>query len=420
MLVVLLAGTSAAAQELAAPAVEGQGVAIAPDRKAELHVGIEAGAGLDTNPYSTPLSRNVFAGDLTARLRPSASVDYPGSLLAFKGEGALEYGFLPGILGNANTQQFLLYQSLLSGDLEVNRDGMFRFAVGDSFSWNSDPGNLAIGSVYNRIQNQMRAGLGVKPGGGALTFKLGYSFDFAKFLDVEGNNNLVRTGQLDSMLHSLALRADYKFLPRTGGFLALSGGWTSYPFDAAGVNDQAFPVSAQLGVQGQIFAKVGGLASVGYSNPLVLDQGAIATGALIGVVGQAELRWQPSLSTTLGGGFRREFSPTPLYQYVGNNRFYVSLSQVLGGRFHLSANSGYSILEFGEEQTELSTATTEGFLRLDGHLDVSAALAYYITDWLAVGINDKLDWRVTNAAAPAGDNYGFVRNQTLVTLAAKY
>lgn len=416
----LLASTTAAAQDAATPSVEGQGVAIAPDRKAELHVGIEAGAGLDTNPYSAPLDRNVFAGDLTARLRPSASVDYPGSMLAFRGEGALEYGFLPGMLGNADTREFLLYQSLLSGDLEVNRDGMFRFAVGDGFQWNSDPGNLAIGGVYNRLQNQLRAGVGLKPGGGALSFKLGYSFDFVKFLDIEGDNELVRTGQLDSMLHSLALRADYKFLPRTGGFLALSGGWTSYPFDAGGVNEQAFPVNAQLGVQGQIFAKVGGLASVGYSNPLVLDQGAIDTGGLIGVVGQAEVRWQPSLSTSLGGGFRRDFSPTPLYQYVGNNRFYLSLSQVLGGRFHLSANTGYSILEFGEEQTELSTATSEGFLRLDGHLDVAASIAYYFTDWLAVGINDKLDWRVTNASAVAGGNYGFVRNQTLVTVTAKY
>ncbi|MBI1945825.1 MAG: outer membrane beta-barrel protein [Deltaproteobacteria bacterium] len=421
----LLWAASAAAQEGGAPPMSGQGVAVAPDRKAELHVGIEAGAGLDTNPYSTPTSRNVFAGDLTARLRPSASVDYPGSLIGFKGEGVIEYGFLPGMLGNTGTQEFLLYQSLLAGDLELNRDGFLRFAVGDSFSWNSDPGNMAIGSVFNRIQNQLRAGVGLKPGGGALTAKLGYAFDFIKFLNIEGDSDIVQTGQLDNMLHTLALRADYKFLPRTGGFLALQGGWSSYPFDSAGVNETAFPVAAQLGVQGQLFAKVAGLASLGYSNPLVLDDaGAITTGTLIGVVGQAEVQWQPSLSTNLGGGFKRDFSPAPLYQYVGNNRFYVSLSQVLGGRFHLAVNSGYSILEFGQEQAQLSTATTDGFLRLDGHLDAAASLAYYFTDWLSVGLVDKVDWRVTNAANPAPDvgdgNYGFVRNQTMLTVAAKY
>lgn len=424
-LVVLGAAAASAQEGGGAPAAQGQGIAAAPDRKAVLHFGIEAGAGLDTNPYSDPLSNNRFVGDLTARIRPSASLDYPGSLIAFKGDGTLEYGFLPGILGTSRTQQFLLYQTALGGDLEVNRDGMFRFALGDTFTWSSDPGTVTIGEVFNRIHNQLRAGVGLKPGGGALNMRLGYSFDFNKFLDVAGTNDTVATGQLDNMLHTLALRTDYKFLPRTGGFLQLAGGWSSFPFDAAGVNENAFPVTALLGVQGQIFPKVGGLASLGYSNPLVLDDaGAIATGTLIGVVGQAELQWQPTLNTRLGGGFKRDFNPAPLYQYVGNNRFYVNLSQVLGGRFHLGLNTGYSILEFGEEQVVLSTATTQGFLRLDGHLDVAGSLAYYFTDWFSVGVADKLDWRLTNAANPApetGDgNLGFLRNQTMVTVAAKY
>lgn len=422
----LLGAASAQAQDGAgAPAAQGQGVAAAPDRKAVMHFGIEAGAGLDTNPYSDPLSNSRFAGDLTARIRPSASVEYPGSLIAFKGDGTLEYGFMPGILGESRTQQFLLYQSLLAGDLEVNRDGMFRFALGDTFSWSNDPGTVDIGQLFNRVHNQLRGGVGLKPGGGALNLRLGYAFDFNKFLDIAGTNDTVATGQLDNMLHTLALRTDYKFLPRTGGYLQVAGGWSSYPFDTARVNETAFPVSAQLGVQGQIFPKVGGLVSLGYSNPLVLDEaGAIATGTLIGVVGQAELQWQPTLNTRLGGGFKRDFNPAPLYQYVGNNRFYANLSQVLGGRFHLGLNAGYSILEFGQEQVAISTATTQGFLRLDGHLDVAGSLAYYFTDWFSVGVANKLDWRLTNAATPAperGDgNLGYLRNQTLVTVAAKY
>ncbi len=409
-----------------APPISGEGVALTPDRKSELHVGIEAGAGFDTNPYSTPLANNDFTGDITARVRPHASINYPGSLVSFKGEGALEYGFLPGVLDD-NTRQFLLYQSLLAADLEVNRNGMFRFAVGDSFSWNSDPGAVVVGALYNRLHNQLRAGVGYRPGGGALTTRLGYAFDFIKFLDVTGDSAIVATGQLDSMQHALQLRGDYKFLPRTGGFLTLTGGWNSYPFDVARINEHSFPVSAQVGLQGQLLAKLAGLVSAGYSNPLVLDaNGAIDTAGLIGVVGQAEVQWRPTLTTHLGGGYRRDFSPAPLYQYVGNNRFYVELSQVLGGRFHLGVNSGYSIMEFGEEQAQLSTASEDGFLRLDGHLDVAASIAYYFTDWLSIALYDKLDWRLTNASSPASapngveTNFGFLRNQTMLTVAAKY
>ncbi len=109
------------------------------------------------------------------------------------------------------------------------------------------------------------------------------------------------------MTHTLALRADYRFLPRTGVFGEVSGGWSTYPFSS--VNPQAFPVTATIGLQGQLLAKVAGLASIGYSNPLVIDtvpdgsQG-IVTGNLIGVVGQAEVQWQPSPLTHIGGGFQ--------------------------------------------------------------------------------------------------------------------
>jgi hypothetical protein len=435
-----LASTSAVAQEAADPATPsdpavrlppapvgvgtqaaGPGFALSEDRRSRLHLGVDAGAGLDTNPFSVPLAENEFAGDLIARVRPRARIDYPGSTLAFQGLAFVDYGVLPGII-NERTRQLLLYQSLVSGDLELNRGGALRFAVGDSFSWNSDPGNASLGVLFNRINNQLRAGAGFKPGGGALDFRLGYSFDFTKFLDVQGGSGLIAAGVLDSMLHTVQMRADYKFLPRTGLFGVVRAGWSSYPFSQ--VNPQSFPVTALVGVQGQILAKLAGLASIGYSNPLVYDtppgggQPTIVTAGLLGVVGQAEVQWQPSPLTRLGGGFQRTFAPAPLYQYVGNNRMYASVNQLLAGRFQLVINSGYSILEFGEEQLNITTARVG---RLDGHLDFIARLSYYFTDWFSVGIVDNLDWRLTNANdIDRGTSFAYIRNQTLVLASLSY
>lgn len=413
--------SSAALPQVGVQVAGGNGFALSPDGRSRLHVGFDTGVGFDTNPFSLPLERAGFAGDMAVRLRPRASVEAPGSLLAFSGNALVDYGFMPGLI-DPQTRTFLLYQTVLAGDLELNRGGALRFAIGDSFSWNSDPGLASLGLIFNRIHNQLHAGAGFKPGGGALEFKLGYGFDLFKYFDVQNTGGAIADGDLDSMLHSLFLRADYKFLPRTGFFVLASGGWSSYPFSTSGVSPQSFPVSALVGVQGQILAKVSGLASIGYSNPLVIDpQDGLVTAGLIGVAGQAELQWAPTPTTRVGGGFQRTFAPAPLYQYAGNNRFYLALNQLLAGRFALAFNGGYSILEFGEEVVPL-TDTPSG--RLDGHLDVVAGLTYFFTDWLSLGITDKVDWRVTNAnessGGVVGDNYGFIRNQTFVLASIAY
>lgn len=395
----------------------GHGLALSPDGRSRLHLGVDAGAGFDTNPYSTPLEDGAFTGDLIARIRPRADVEYPGSTIAFDGVAMVDYGLIPGAITPA-AQNFLLYQTLLGADLEVNRGGALRFGLGDNFSWNSDPGIVTIGSLFNRINNDLHAGVGVRPGGGALDFRLTYNFGFTKFFDIQGTQAAVAAGDLDSMSHVATLRADYKFLPKTGFFGTVSGGWTTYPF--SDVNPDAFPVAVQVGVQGQILAKLAGLASIGYSNPLIVENGAIATGALIGVIGQAELQWLPSPTSRMGVGFQRSFSPAVLYQFLGNNRFYGSLTQLLGGRFMLNVNAGYSILEFGEEQINLTDRRTG---RSDGHLDALVGISYFFTDWMSVGITNNFDWRVTNASDLTTGipiNLSYIRNQTLLLASLRY
>jgi hypothetical protein len=411
------AGQAAPAAQVGVAVPGGVGFALSQDGRSRLHLGIDAGAGFDTNPYSVPNDANQFSGDVIARVRPHIDVDYPGSTLAFRGQALVDYGVIPGFV-TPDARQFLLYQSLVAGDLEVNRGGMLRFALGDSFSWNSDPGFVSLGSLFNRITNDLRAGVGLTPGGGALDFRLGYNLNVAFYIDVP--ESVVSPENLDNMTNTLQLRADYKFLPKTGFFSTVSVGVNNYlnPRRTVGATPTSVPVSALVGVQGQILAKLAGLISAGYSNPLVFDEAGLVTGGLIGAVGQAELQWLPTPVTRIGGGFQRSFTPAPLYTFLGNNRFYASVSQLLGGRFLLNVNAGYSILEFGEEQVRLTSQTTG---RLDGHLDAILGISYFFTDWMSVGVNNNLDWRVTNAEDPvARTNFGFFRNQTLVLASLRY
>lgn len=419
LIVMALAALPAAAQQPVGnvSAAGDDGFALSDDGRSRLHLGVTAGAGFDTNPYTTPLASGEFSGDAVARVRPYIELNVPGSTVAFDGKAQLDYGFLPGVV-NPETRSFLLYQSLLSADLELNRGGVFTFAVGDQVSFNTDPGVAVLGALLSRVRNTLRAGVGFRPGGGTLTNKLAYTFDFTKFVDVQGNRGLIASGALDSMQHGLQLRSDYRFLPKTGVFAALSAGWQSYPFTVG--QGQAFPVGVKVGVQGNLLPRLAFLASVGYANPLVFDAaGALNTADIVGVTGQAEVQWVPLQQTTLSAGYRREFSPIALYQYVGEDRFYARFGQLLG-QFELGVLGGFSLFNFGEEVAD-QVLTDRQTGRSDQHVDVAVALDFHVLRWLSIGLRNNTDYRTTNANV-AGDttNLGFLRNETLLVAAARY
>ncbi len=395
------------------------GFALSQDGRSRLHVGVTAGTGFDTNPYVTPNDSGNFAGDALVRIRPYVDVNAPGATLAFNGRASLDYGFLPGLI-NPETRSFLLYQTLVGGELELNRGGAFSFAVGDSVSWNTDPGVAVVGSLLSRVRNRLQAGVGFKPGGGALNTRLTYGFDFTKFIDIQGNQSLVSQGLLDNMNHNLTLRADYRFLPKTGVFGLLRGGWQTYPFTTT--QPQAFPVTAQIGVQGNLLPKLAFLTSLGYSNPFVVDDTGLVTGAIIGAVGQAELQWQPTPMTGVAGGFRRTFEPVALYQFVGDNRVYASFSQTLG-QLELRLRASYAALEFGEEQVGSGQLTDTPVGRFDHAIDGTIGLDFHVLRWLSFGVRNTTDWRITNASDISNGtplNLGYFRNETLVVASARY
>jgi hypothetical protein len=427
MLLVALLPSPAFAQAMGGGANTGGGImaegddgfALSEDGRSRLHVGVTAGTGFDTNPYVAPTAANQFSGDVLVRIRPYVDVNAPGSTLAFSGRAALDYGFLPGLI-IPDTQSFLLYQTLVGGELELNRGGAFSFAVGDSVSWNTDPGVVVVGSLLSRVRNRLQAGVGFKPGGGALNTRLTYRFDFTKFIDIQGNQGLVSQGLLDSMNHNLTLRADYRFLPKTGVFALFRGGWQTYPFTTT--QPQAFPLTLKLGVQGNLLPKLAFLVSAGYSNPFVVDDTGLVTAGLIGAVGQAEVQWQPTPLTGVSGGFRRTFEPTALYQFVGDNRVYAVFTQTLG-QFELRLRGSYAALEFGAEEVGSGQLTDTPVGRFDQAIEGLVALEFHVLRWLSFGVRNTSDWRLTNASDISSGtpvNLGYFRNETLLVVSARY
>jgi hypothetical protein len=179
-------------------------------------------------------------------------------------------------------------------------------------------------------------------------------------------------------------------------------------------------VSINVGLQGNLLPKLAFLLSAGYSNPLVFDSTGLVTGTIIGAVGQAEVQWAISPTTRLSGGFRRNFDPIALYQFVGNNRVYARFGQTLG-QLELGLNAGYSALEFGAEQSGGLVLTDRATGRFDQAIDGGISVDFFVLRWLSFGLQNSTDWRLTNASdAASALGLGYFRNQTLVVASARY
>jgi hypothetical protein len=435
----------------------GTGFKLTEDGKSRAHIGIDAGVGFDANPYSVPLQNMItldgFAGDALYRVRPRASVVYPGSLIAIEADAAVDYGGYPGLLNlagvGANTRSFIITRSLLGAGFEVNRGGMFSFALRDDFSFNNDPAFLAPGSTFMSVNNRLNAGLGFRPGGGTLQFKLGASFGIQKFIDlpsvlpdspivrnVLGAGSPVNVFDLDNINAPLRLRTDWRFLPKTGVYGELSAGTHIFPFRpilADGSPPLQFPVRGVVGVMGQFTSKISGLAEIGYANPITIQNaGGINFDSLlfIGIVGQAEARWQITGSTYLAGGVVRRVQPTPLYQHLTNTRAYVMFTQSLFQKLVFRVNTGISGLQFGRDLTQQGNANDPLLIigqssRVDGHFDLLADISYYLFDWWSFGVTNEFDVRLTNASVTnpvtgGVTNYSFVRNETMLLTSLHY
>ncbi len=435
-------GANAPKLQQATPAgsggVKGRGIALDADGNSRLHLRLDVGAGFDTNPYAVPfdLDAGEFPGDIVTRVRPGLELEYPGSLIAFDGAAFVDYGFLPNVFGGAANANWLLYQAAVRGTLDVNRGGMFNFAASNVFSSNNDAGVVALGTIFNRLRNDLGIGVGYRPGGGTLRFRLAYNFGFEKWFDPNFGffgdvaSPIVREGGFDQMSHGASLRADYRFLPKTGVFAEVGAAWNTYPFDRNDINPDSFPVGIRIGIMGQMTPKLSGLVSIGYQNPLIVDtvtggNVGIASATIIGVAGQAELRWAITPTTRLAGGLNREIRPAPLYQYLENNRVYVRFDQAIGAKFVLGVFAGFSLLQFGQEQPVVIDGNAQtitdnpNLARLDAHTDVGARLSYFMLDWLSFGINNNLDWRATNAVS-GGLNLSYLSNETMVLATLHY
>jgi len=311
---------------------------------------------------------------------------------------------MPGVF-QEGTSSPLLYHADAHAAAEFSRGAPMSFALRDSVAWYTDPGQAALGALQSRINNNLLAGLAFKPGGGALMLRTDYSFGFEKYvtpIGQEPSDTGLASGVQDSMRHLVHVRADWRFLPRTGAFFDARGGINSYPF--GDVNPTSYPLWLKTGVMGQFSRKLSGVISAGYGNPFVMDtptgggEETLVTAAFPGVIGHVELRWFPNMSTQIAGGIKRDVNPAAVYQYVAVSSGYFQLEQKIGRKMRLTADLSAGMIEFGDEQYSTPFSfTTKPTGRVDTTVSLHLEAGYSVTEWLSIGILERFNARLTEA-----------------------
>ncbi len=322
----------------------------------ELHPGIGADFGYDSNTFYTSSSLSNVRPALRLRITPtfyvstlgaqrSANSDSTSTALPtvnFRGGVGLVYNEWVGLQSGIDLSALrnLGAQASLRFDFFPGRT--WQFGLGADFVRTIQPGGQdgfigTPGTSARLNRNTVLGNLEVAyaPGNGVFEFRFGYNIQATLFDDLSGNNSLTNTG---------FARMRWRFLPKTALVWEGSVSRLSYlneTTSSAGLFS-ATPMTTRFGVAGLLTNRVSLTAVAGYTATFYeLGDNADT------VVGQAELQWLIDARSQLRGGFVRDVQQSYYGNYYTRNRGYANYMQSFGGRFVLTVDAGIGLYQYG-------------------------------------------------------------------------
>jgi hypothetical protein len=252
----------------------------------------------------------------------------------------------------------------------------------------SEPRSDVIGT-FARTDNLAGASFEFKPGGGALSLGLGYSFAFDFYDEGTGLKGA------DSYSHQPALDVKWKFFPKTAFVFAASADIRRYPNiqdpgTLPGVtpftNSDLNAIRATVGLIGMLTSRLSVTLRAGYGDTLIMQTGRDNYRS---VIGQAEFNYDLTMQTRFTLGYLRDFQPATLFGFYGFDRAYAGIKQGIAGKVFLSLNGAFEYQQFGTPIVTQYISTS----RSDTFTTVNAAIDYEIQKWLSIGVSDGFQIR---------------------------
>jgi len=370
-----------------------------------LHPALDLDLVYDSNPsYAT--SNSFF--DLALRIRPGLTLSFPSEKVSFELDAHVGYDYYFGV-DKSRSSDLSTFAGEASMQVGFNPKGKVSFFVEDNFSRTSDPRYNSLTGKYDRTDNEAKAHLQIKPGGGALMFDLAYGF-FIDWFDDSGTESRA----LSSYAHRAYFSGKWKFLPKTALSVDFDSDIRRYPnsYSGGGKNMDVNAIRATVGLLGQITPSIAVAIKAGYGDSLLPERTGYSGSNYRSAIGQAEITYRAA-TTFIQAGYSRNFQPVVLFAWFGQDHAYARLRQQIAGKFSLSLDVAYDYLSYGDGVTA-DLANQGG--RSDHVLSGGLNFDYHILDWFELGLAYAIQARFSGWTQPLAGAGGVDYYKHMVTL----
>ena len=342
----------------------------------ELHPGIRAEAGYDSNVY---LADTGSRGSSVLRVTPEFSVSTLGAQRS-EGGGApptldFDLGASVPVYHFIDVPQRTLVEANADLGLRLLPERPVSLEFEGRYSRSARPfteGPLNVRYGRNTLDAAPR--LRFQTSGGVLKASVGGRYAYTFF--EEGIFN-----PYDTMTYAATVDAAWEFLPKTA--LVYEGEVARRDFQgtapasagATGLRRDGTRWQFRVGMNGALSARLSATAMVGYVAAL-FDGGSDKDSPTLAL----QLRWRPSDTVTTSVGYDRTLSAAYQGNYQISDRVNAKVDLLMAGAFLLTLEGNYTHLQFGADGILDGTQRA----RADHRLGARLSGEYRFTEWFAI------------------------------------
>ncbi|MCC6751732.1 MAG: hypothetical protein IT371_29035 [Deltaproteobacteria bacterium] len=265
----------------------------------------------------------------------------------------------------------------------------FSFDIVDEFSRTVSARNYEGPDTLARDMNRGSVKFTITPGGGRLSFDVGY----ANLIDVFEESSF---NWANHMTHEILFNAKWRLLPKTALALDVLQRFTNYynASSAPVAKVNSMPFRASLGLLGLITTRLSIILKAGYGNSIHKTAPSYNM-----FIGKAELGYQFAPTATLRGGFEHLFEDSMYGNYYTDELAYLRYNHAIMQRFILNLGAEYRYRQY-KGLPATGAATTPD---LQQHLViVGASFDWQIQEWVYIGIGYDMQVRAGASGGAAG------------------
>lgn len=339
--------------------------------------------------------------------------------------------------------QTVTKQSMLGGVAGLRATffprGVVSVSIHEDFRRVMERRNIETTSTWDRNFNKAGLDVNIRPGGKAMSFRIGYDFITDYFVDTAGDWG-------DLHRHDVHARYSWKFFPYTA--LLFEAGWqlNDYLHKNLGYYGEltdSKPLRARIGVNGFITKSLSVMVMAGYGHSFH-DMRPVATGdttnagenaSYSSFLAEARVSWKASRSTILQIGYKHDFRSSLFSNYVQFDRVYANAQQRLFGIWDLHLDASYHFLQYSALPYAYQTTRPEVIQQYGGLVDqsfrndnairVTVGTDVDIVRYVKLSVDYTMDilstpFFVQLRDVPKPDNQGYLAHVITMMLTVRY